>query len=221
MRRKLTEEEKQLRRNYKHTDEAKRKIGEASKKLVRTDEWKNNISKGNIGKHSHYNKHSKEIRAKISDKIKGKAGKYARTPEVLEKLSVSLTGRVHSEESNRKRSETLKRKIGSGELIRKPQNPSRTEILWGKEVERIFGIKLIASKWLNRKCFDFCYKKILFEIDSSYWHSSEESILNDEKKDKMAVNYKYTLYRFKGINTKKDVMKSIQDNLLLLESIFN
>ena len=49
-RRKLTEEEKQLRRNYRHTPEAKRKISRASKKAIRTDKWKENISKSLEGK---------------------------------------------------------------------------------------------------------------------------------------------------------------------------
>ena len=216
--RKLTEVEKQLRRDYRHTPEAKQKIGEVSKNAVRTEKWKQNISDSLKGK----SRELSEIQVRIRHmNFKDKAGKYERTPEVLVKLSKSLTGRVHSEESNKKRSETLKRKIASGEITRKPENPSRTEIFWGIEIERIFNVNLLTSKWLARKCFDFCYGKILFEIDSTYWHSSEESTLNDKRKDKLAANYKYTLYRFKGINMKKDVEKSIQDNLLLLESIFN
>jgi group I intron endonuclease len=114
---------------YKHTDEAKRKIGEGSKKWKRkphTEEskqkmrehsatkgkpaWNKGISPKpeSIAKrvaHTNYQTPSDEVRKKISDKLTG----VPKSKESFEKRRKTMEGWVFPEESKKKVSESLKK----------------------------------------------------------------------------------------------------------------
>ena len=210
-----------MRKLYRHTEEAKLTISKKSKGKNHTKIWNDNISKGLLssGHTTKGRKRPPEELERMSKSLKGRGGKYIRTPEILERMSSKLRGRTYTEESNRRRSETLKRKIASGEIIRHPENPSKTEIYWGKRIEEIFKIQLVRSKWIKNRCFDYRYKKYLFEIDGSYWHSLPDRIEVDTLKNDLAYQYNYILYRF-SVDSFQDVEKCITDNFSLFSNIF-
>jgi hypothetical protein len=158
-------------KEYKHTEDAKRRMKEKRRGKKHSKEWCENISRGilNSGKTTKGRKRPKEEIDRIKKSLVGSgAGKYERTPEILQKMSSRLKGRKYTKESNERRSRTLKRKIANGEIIRRPQNPSKPEIAWGEAIEKTFNIVLKSSHWIKNKCFDYKYKNYLFELDGSY-----------------------------------------------------
>lgn len=80
---------------------------------------------------------------------------------------------------------------------------------------------------LNRKRYDFALEVgedaiILIECDGHNWHSSEEAIINDIYKNKLAENCKMYLLRFSGydiMTNKEHIANSIEEMIDLLKGI--
>jgi hypothetical protein len=94
----------------KKSPEHIRKMTEARKNVVFTDEWRRNISLGSMGK-----KLSKEHKRKISESGKGR--KMSR--EAREKMRIAATGRKHTEKTKERLRITSAGRIKSKEEIEK------------------------------------------------------------------------------------------------------
>src|SRR3990167_1575016 len=107
----------------KHTEASRRKMSEAHKRIVFTDEWLRNMSKAQLGR-----KHSPETRQKISASNKGQrpspqaiAATVVRckgkplSEELKRKLSLAGKGRLVTEETRQKISRKNKGRIVSAE----------------------------------------------------------------------------------------------------------
>lgn len=98
-------------KNYRHSDEVRKKIGELSKKMwdnkndrSLSNEHKNMISDSNKGK-----KHSEETKKKISEKLKGnKINLGKKRPDVIKRNQNNI-GKKQSDSTKIKRSESLKK----------------------------------------------------------------------------------------------------------------
>lgn len=117
---------------YNHSEETKRKIGEASKGRKHSEETKRKLREVNKGeKNPNYGKHpTLETRKKISKANSGKNhpnyGKHL-PKETRSKISESHKGMYHSEEAKRKVSEANKYKIVSEETKRKISEAQKGE----------------------------------------------------------------------------------------------
>lgn len=93
----------------KHSEETKRKIGDANRGKRHTEETKKILSEKHKGK-----KLSEEHRIKLAERLKQYRGwnKGLRTPdEVRRKIALANTGKKHSEESKRKVAESKNKKV--------------------------------------------------------------------------------------------------------------
>lgn len=87
-----------------------------------------------------------------------------------------------------------------------------------KEVMEKLGYEYKSQYEVGRKAYDFAYPqfKILIEVDGDYWHGHDGSILNkmqkmnrrhDQKKNKIALNNKFTLIRFRESDINNRIQK--------------
>lgn len=97
-------------KGHKHSDETKKKMGEAHKGSKRSDETRRKMSEAQTGK-----VHSEERRKKNSESQKG----AVHSEEHRKKNSEAQKGRVHSDETKRKIGAIHKGKITSDETKRK------------------------------------------------------------------------------------------------------
>ena len=98
-------------KNYRHSDEVRKKIGKLSKKMwdnkidrSLSTEHKNMISDSNKGK-----KHSEETKKKISEKLKGNKISLGRKRPDVSKRNQNNIGKKQSDLTKFKRSESLKK----------------------------------------------------------------------------------------------------------------
>lgn len=105
--------------SYNHSEETKKKIGEASKGRRHTEETKRKMSEAQKGKrtgeenHNYGKPRSEETKRKISEANKGKPShNKGKSPseETKRKLSEANKGKHHTEESRKKMSEARKGK---------------------------------------------------------------------------------------------------------------
>jgi len=126
---------------YKHSEEAKRKIGDASRGnhyglgIKFSDETKRKMSESRKGKKNHFygKNHSEETKKKISETKKSQ--KLNLSEEHKRKISEATKGRILSFETRRKISESHKGKTGhrhSEETKRKISAAGKGRIPWNK-----------------------------------------------------------------------------------------
>lgn len=181
-----------------HTPETRAKIGRANSGRKFTEEHRRKIGLARIGKYRPWlgRKHSEETKEKIRQAHLGKP----RPEYVRRRLSEMVRKSLCSRGSDFRRS-------------------SKSEIAWGKRIEERFGIQLKPSVWIGGRCFDFCWNKILFELDGSFWHSFERKQRVDKLKDDIARDNGYTLIRFQ-LDRVADVERVVTSNLTKLKQIF-
>lgn len=186
---------KRRRGNYGHPidEDTRRKISESVKKRWQdktyqdkvskahshklSDEWKKNISKGMIGM-----KKSKETRKKMSNAQRNKS------KQTLEKQSRNWK-RQWSTLTKEQQLERLSAWIEAGhKALRNNKNswlkPSSIEIKVQEQLDML-GIRYVQQKYINdgeRGYFlDFYIpsKKLVIEVNGSYWHSLPNRIERD------------------------------------------
>ena len=96
---------------FKHTEEAKRKIGLKNSEKRCSEETKEKLHKVNTGKTT-----SEETRKKLSEVLKGKK-KPPRSKEHCEKIAASKRGRIQSPEERERRSHAMKASDNVGHPI--------------------------------------------------------------------------------------------------------
>jgi very-short-patch-repair endonuclease len=129
-----------------------------------------------------------------------------------------MKGKKHKPPTIEKMSKKAKLRLVTFKSTSK-MSRSKSEIAWGEFIKETYGIILQHSKWLQGRCFDYCYNDYLFEIDGSYWHSFKESKRIDALKNEIAKINGYTLVRF-SIDTIKQAFQSVINNKEILDSIF-
>lgn len=77
------------------------------------------------------------------------------------------------------------------------------------------GIEFLYNKKVLDYYPDFLIGDIIVEIDGERWHSSEESILNDTKRDDILKNNGYVVYRIKA----KNVLNNLEQILNKLKLV--
>lgn len=113
-----------------HSDEAKKKIGEANRRRQWSEESKEKLRRANLGKKASdetklkmkAKRHSEEVKIKMSENRKGNGNSFygkTHSNETKEKLRLANTGKKASEESRKKMSEVGKGKKRSEETKRK------------------------------------------------------------------------------------------------------
>lgn len=228
------------------SEEQKQKISKANKGKVSPNKGKKmsddarlkmSIAKKGIKR----GPRSKEVKEKISKALRGR-----KCPEERkQKISNALKGRHHTEEAKKKISKASKGNTATkGMKFSKESNfqksrsrikylkslnnndntpkfqRSKSEIEFGKQIEKYFNIKLRHSWFLEGKCFDYCYKdnRVLFEIDGTYWHNRPEMIRNDKIKEQIASHNDYKLVRY-TLDSVKDAEKLVLTNLTELKHL--
>jgi len=191
--------------------------------------------------------HSKETKLKMSLSHKGRIGwnkgkpawnrGIPQTEEQKQKISKTVLNNVYSLTREERKEKYGKHNIGRKlsdiqkekralsaqknivERGRKGSHVSKSEIAWGKEIEKIFNVNLEHSFWIGGRCFDYKYKNYLFELDGSYWHRGERAKI-DKLKENISKKFNYVLIRF-ALDSVKEVRGCVRDNYTLLKGIFD
>jgi hypothetical protein len=213
------EHRKTLLKGTKQSRECVSKRVESMKGFKHTEESKQKMSKVHKGRKA-WNKgipQTEEQKQKISKTVLDNIYSLTRQ-ERKEKYGKQNIGRRITDTQKKKQSFSILKT--TKEKGRKGSHVSKSEIAWGKEIEKIFNIKLEHSKWIKGRCFDYKYKNYLFELDGEYWHSIGKRKEVDILKEKIAKETGYTLFRF-SLDSVQGVRGCVRDNYLLLEGIFN
>lgn len=98
----------------------------------------------------------------------------------------------------------LKEKYGDGVLSHfKLGGYSNVEIDFFNVLRFYFGNNIQLSFKLEEKYFDYKLgKKLLIELDGTYWHSTSESKENDKYKNELALKHGYQILRINDKNVK-------------------
>lgn len=219
-----------------HTNEISKKISLSNKGRKA---WNKGIKTGFLGTEetriklslSHKDKipHkplSEESRKRLSLLNKGKPRSKPFSKEHNQKISLSKKGKPLSENHKKKLSLAKRGKPWSekkrNQMISSNLMRSKPEILFGELIYKYFGIELEHSKYLDGKIFDYCYEpgKTLFECDGTYYHSMPNSIINDQFKNKIALDNGYILQRY-NLDTLKQVEPLIKEEFNRLKNIFS
>jgi len=70
---------------------------------------------------------------------------------------------------------------------------SKSELLFLDAIERIYGIVIQRQTQLFGRVYDGRYNRILFEIDSDYWHRNKQDV--DRMKDELALKHGFCIVR--------------------------
>ena len=149
---------------YKHlTDDTKKKIGDANRGRIRSEEAKQKMSELRSGKNNAmYGKHhSEESKKKMSDSKKGKSG-HAQTDYQKECARLANLGKDVSQETRRKLSEANKGHV--------PYNKSSRPV-YCIELQRIFKCPSDAGKEFNINSGNIvnCCKHIRKSCGGYHW----------------------------------------------------
>lgn len=125
---------------------------------------------------------------KISKAVKGRVVSLA----TRQKISISNKGKKRSLEVRLRHRERFMRDAARTGFLRR----SKAEIAFGKKIKEVYGIRLVSSKKLEGRFFDYCFGKYLFELDGSFWHRTKEQLATDQLKNEIAKRNGYILYRF-------------------------
>jgi very-short-patch-repair endonuclease len=136
-------------------------------------------------------------------------------------------GRVQSEETRKKMSETAKNKWETGEIGKKKYNQSKLEKTFAN-ILTLLNINYSQSFYIKeiRAFYDFYLPdyNILIEVDGDFWHSNPtkypdgptykcqiKNSINDEKKNKWVQDNGYKMLRFweNDINNNISIVKKI------------
>lgn len=168
-----------------------------------------------------------ETRAKISHSIKTSEKSVASftSPQRIEKIRISSTGRRHSDATRNKISESLTGKKRTEQSIQNIKNAlskitperreamtikmmetqkknrtsssSKIEVLILDRLQKEFGVPIERQFRIGRKSFDGKIGNILIEIDGERWHSTPEAVKRDSEKDKLATSLGYIMLRIR------------------------
>lgn len=166
----------------KHSKITKLKIGEASKKKIFNDEYRDKLRKNMLGNKRRLGiPHTQETRDLISKKNKGRP----LSEQNKMNISKALKGRVFDKKWRKKLSDSAKKKFKNPEFLKQfkksiTQKPTSIE----KIIEEIiiqYGYEYVGdfSLWIDGKNPDFIKKKDkkIIEVFGNYWHEK-----NDEYK---------------------------------------
>jgi len=107
--------------------------------------------------------------------------------------------------------------------IRRSSNVSIEEATFGNVLVFYFGEKNVRFqfkiKYVNKngrrthKFYDYClFEKILIEYDGLYWHNNEVSKINDDDKEKLAIENGFILFRVKSSEAKNiEILQKIKE----------
>ena len=114
---------------------------------------------------------------------------------LLEVAQKTIKTRKHNYPDNEWYIKTIDTKIKNGTLF---SSKPCTKIL--DSLEEYLGIKIrrefpIHDNKCGLKFYDGQWKRMLIEVDGSYWHSKPEQKINDMFKDYIASKHGYRLYR--------------------------
>lgn len=194
---------------YKHSDEAKEKIGEVSKGRKHTDKTKRKISENHVGYKGKH--HTDKAKRKMSEANKGRTF----TDEHKRKLSIAQKGYKHSDEAKRNMSIAAVKRLKKNPM----KSVSKSETKFLDEMENLCNIKMERQFILGGKLYDGRYKDILIELDGSYWHSLPGRKENDFNKDIIAGENGYNLIRI-IMDSEKEAVNYIENKSQVLINLF-
>lgn len=191
-----------------HTEEAKRKMSEATKGMHHSRETKQKISESHKGISL-----SKEIREKIS---KAKKGKHL-SEETKKKLSKANKGKRLSKEHKKKLSKARQHRYF-------PSHHTKPELIFEaicKKHNLPFKYTGDGSFWIHNVNPDFVEvngKKIAVEIFGDYWHSP---LLNRGLKENRTLSYRKRILKKYGwkliVFWETDLKRKDPESFILLQ----
>ena len=158
---------------------------------------------------------SEEIKRKISESERGKTV----SSETIEKLIQSHLGKSPTLQTRRKLAKSSRKAWADGKfkaMVIKTMSKSSQKFL--NLIEQEFSIKIEREFELQYKFFDGKYNDILIEVDSKYWHRTKRQLRNDAKKNKIAKENGYKLFRF-VVNDERHATKVFEENINILKDI--